>query len=307
MNQEFLQFCKLNSNSTEPFPLLLERFKKKNQNFDISDFISWKTNYSKPENENRFISEFYNYPFLRDQLFLSFFKTLAYETAADFEIFILMAQIDYYNKFINSEFDHKILTKSTEKVSKCPFAPRIKTVTPFNYEPISKIKYSLIENTHISDMNVDNLTVQLVKPGCERSFDAKFHVLLSGTHQELNFNDPEFNYIMLSDTKLTEIVPLNKDQALSSCIINEIFKVKQVITASDALFLFPSNVLVINTSDLDRLLNFIIYLNILKYPLNFNTLKKSGIASKTLEPSQLEPYADILTPEYIQNNSDLFQ
>lgn len=302
MNQEFLDYCKINSD--KPLPLLLNQFKKKYSNFDINEFISWKTS----SNHNELISEFYNYPFLRDQLFLSFIKTLKLEDLADFENFILKSQAEYFKKFINPDFDQQILANPS-KVSKCPFAPKVinSLIKPFSYEPISKVRYSFIENTHISDMKIDNLTVNIVKSENERADNAKFTVLLSGVHYNLDFNNPESLYIMMVDTRISNVIPVINDHQLPCHIINEIFKVKTLLTAADVLFLFPENVLVINSVDLDRVLNIIIYLNIFKLPLTLSSLKSIGLTSKSLTPSFLEPYADILTPEYIQNNMDFFQ
>lgn len=302
MNQEFLDYC--NINSDKPLPLLLDHFKKNYSTFDINEFVTWKTS----SNHDELISEFYNYPFLRDQLFLSFIKTLKPEDLADFENFILKAQAEYFKKFINPDFDQQVLSKPS-KISKCPFAPKASTsyIRPFSYEPISKIRYSFIENTHISDMKIDNLTVNIVKPESERAKDAKFNVLLSGVHLNLDFNQHESLYIIMTETRISNIIPVTIDHRLPCDTINKILKVKTLLTAADALFLFPENVLVINSVDLDRLLNIIIYLNIFKLPLNLKSLKSIGLTSKSLTPSFLEPYADILTPEYIQNNFDLFQ
>lgn len=301
MNQEFLDYCKINYD--KPLPLLLDHFKRKYPDFDINEFVSWKTS----SNHSELISEFYNYPFLRDQLFLSFIKTLKPDYLDNFENFILKTQSEYFKKFINPEFNEQVLSNPS-KISKCPFAPKACNafIRPFAFEPISRIRYSFIENTHISDMKIDNLTVNIVKPESERAKDAKFNVLLSGIHLNLDFNN-ESLYIMMSDTRISHIVPLTTDHRLAYDAINEILKFKTVLTAADALFLFPENVLVINSVDLDRLLNIIIYLNIFKLPLNLKSLKSIGLTSKSLTPSFLEPYADILTTEYIKNNFDLFQ
>jgi len=304
MNQEFLDYCKLNFD--KPLPLLFDQFKKKYSNFDINEFISWKSSL----NQSELIAEFYNFPFLRDQLFLSFIKTLEPNNLENFEGFILNSQTEYFKKFIKPEFNQQILKKSSVKVSKCPFAPipsSSSPIKPFSYEQISTVRYSLIEDIHISDMKIDNLTVNIVKPDNERAHDAMFTILLTGIHHNLDFNNSNVQYIMMTDTKLLNTIPL-LDERLPSCrIINEILKIKPLLTSSDALFLVPKNVLVINSFDIDRLLNLIIYLNILKLPLNLEVLKSIGLTSKNINPSFLEPYADVLTPEYVQNNAKLFQ
>ena len=303
MNQEFLDYCKVNFD--KPLPLLFDQFKNKYPNFDINEFISWKSSL----NQSELIAEFYNFPFLRDQLFLSFIKTLEPNNSKNLENFILNIQEEYFKKFINPEFNQQILTKSSVKVSKCPFAPipSSSPIKPFSYEQISKVRYSLIENIHISDMKIDNLTVNIVKPDNERTHDARFTILLTGIHHNLDFNNSNVQYIMMTDTKLSNTIPLLDEGLTSYRIINEILKIKPLLTASEALFLVPKNVLVINSFDLDRVLNLIIYLNILKLPLNLEVLKSIGLTSKNLNPSFLEPYADVLTPEYVQNNAKLFQ
>lgn len=305
MNQEFLDYCKLNFD--DPLPLLFDQFKRKYPNFDINEFISWKTFSSQSE----LITEFYNYPFLRDQLFLSFIKTLVPPNhLEDLQNFILNSQAEYFKKFINPKFHQQILKKSPVKVSKCPFAPNPAVsapIKPFSYEPISKVRYFLIENTHISDMKINNLTVNIVKPDSERTRDSWFTILLTGIHCNLDFNDPNVKYIMMTDTKLSNITPFLDERLPLPNTINEIFKIKPLLTASDAHFLFPNNVLIINPSDLDLVLNLIIYLNIFKLPLSLDVLKSIGLSAKNSNPSSLEPYADILTPEFIQNNLELFQ
>lgn len=283
-------YCKMNSH--KPLPLLVEEFK---ENHPILKTM-----------EN---THFYKYPFLRDQLFLSFFRNLKPGILSEFQSFTLKAQAEYFKRFINPEFNLQTLLKPSENVSKCPFAPKSTstTTTPqLCCESLSKVRYSMIENTHISDMNFDNLTVNIVKPGSEMSSNAKFHVLHSGTHNYLDLNNPDAQIIMLSDAKLTDMKFMKSDHQESQTI-NELFKVKKVFTASDALFLFPAKIMVISPENLNILLNIIVYLNILKIPLSLNVLKSMGLSAKQLAPSSLEPYADLLSPLYIQNNPDLFQ
>jgi hypothetical protein len=306
MNQDFLDYCKVNSD--KPLPVLFNNFRRKHSNFDLNEFIYWKSG----SNRNDLIEEFHNYPFLRDQLFLSFIKSsFKLDSLTNLEKFILKTQAEYFKKFLNPEFDQKILENSS-KVSNCPFAPKTTSspIKSFSYESISRIRYSLIENTHISDMNFNNLTVNIVKPDCERSIDSKFTVLVSGIHHNLDFNNPKVQYILMTDTKISNssTIPVIGDHRLPCNIINEIIRVKPYLTGADALFLFPENVLLINPCDIDRVLNIIVYLNILNLPFDFNFLKSVGLTSKTGgSPSSLEPYADILTLEYIQNNVQLFQ
>lgn len=300
MNQQFMESYKLHLNS--------DKLQEQYHNFDINQFNFNKTNFD-PKT-----SEFYNYPFLRDQLFISFFKTLKIENISSFESSILSAQIEFFKKFVNPQFNPQMLTtSSTAKVSKCPFAPKTSNtpIKPFSFEPLSKVRYSIIENTHISDMNIDNLTVNIVKLETERSPKAKFHVFSSGIHHNVDFNNSNDQFILLHDSKFEKTTPVNFDfdHQFSHDTTNEIIKVKQSLTAADILFLFPEKVLVINSIDQDRFLNLIVYLNILGLPLTLQTVKSIGLNSKrlALPPSFLEPYADILNPEYIHSNIDLFQ
>ena len=261
----------------------------------------------------KLISDFYSFPFLRDQLFLSFFRALKFDAQCSLESFILNSQITYFTKFINSQFDPKIIPLSSssavplKKVSKCPFASKSSGSTPspsqpFVVESLSRVRYSVIENIHISDMDVSGLTVNIVRPDSSDSYcsDADFNVFTSGTHFQVDFDfNSRRHFILFSDSKFIN------PKLISHPIINEIFKTKPVLSSSDLFFLFPENVHIINPSDLDRLLNIIIYLNILKLNYTLETIKR--LLFCWVEPSSIEPYNDLLSVEYIQSNPDLFK
>lgn len=245
-------------------------------------------------------SEFLNFPFLRDQLFISFFKALRPNTSSAFDEFILKAQVEYYCKFINPNFDPKVLDLP-QAISKCPFASKMTSTRTcsFAMEPLSKVRYSFIENVHISDMNLDGLTVGIIKPG-NQIVNCPYTIFTSGCHQNITFNDT-IN-IIASDASFSNLKSVQDHP-----IYNEIISIKDTLSASDILFFFPSNTLIINPQDIDMALNILVYLNLSNIKdISVKTLKAAGITCKGILPSQFEAYSDVLTIEYIRTNSSLF-
>ena len=238
------------------------------------------------------ISEFLNFPFLRDQLFISYFKALKPDNSSGFDEFIFKAQVEYFCKFIDPNFDPKALDLPLSAISKCPFASKMTSTRTcsFAIEPLSKVRYSFIENVHISDMNLDGITVGIVKPG-NQIVNCPYTIFTSGCHQNINFSDTV--NIIASDASFSNLKPVQNHP-----IYNEIISIKGTLSASDILFFFPSNTLIINPQDIDKALNILVYLYLSNIKdITIKTLKEAGITCKGIQPSQFEAYSDVLTVE----------
>lgn len=255
-------------------------------------------------------SEFYNFPFLRDQLFISFFKSFPLNIS-NFDDFILKTQAEYYRKFINPEFDTKLLeapNSNTNLVSKCPFASKSMYSTSypsFAIENISRLRYTLIDNCHISDMNLNGLTINVVKPGGEMVHNCPVYMFTSGIHKRINFGKGGI-FILTEDSIFTELVELEPEQEE---IFNEMVGLKEKMTASDIRFFFPTKIIIINPINLDKVLNSLIYLSITNSDsLNIEFLKSILRLGGTVgTPSQFEAYQDVLSIEFIRKNHSLFK
>lgn len=245
---------------------------------------------------------FLEFPFLRDQLFISFFKSLTYESSlSTYEEFIFKAQVEYYRKFINPNFDATSLI-SIPIPSKCPYASKLNlpVSSTLAIEQISLLRYFCLENFHISDMNLPGLTVNICKPLGKMAESCPFYLFTSGNHDHFNFLSTN---IISSDASFSKLPEID-----SNPLYNEIIKVKPVLSPSDVLYFFPLNTLIINPHDLDKVLNIFVYLNLSgATDISLKKLKALGIGAKAIKPSQFQAYTDILTVEYIRKNFKLFQ
>lgn len=242
---------------------------------------------SSADNELVKLHEFYHYPFLKNESFKLFLKQLnlkASITPDKLKSFILKAQVAFYISFVDSQFEATSLRAPNKaKISKCPFAPKIneKRDVPFACLNI------------LNEISADILTID------------SFKVILTETVNTQVFNN---------ENGLCYVIPSNFKFIASNFTTNsfgetfqELFKTKQTFYASDLLFLMPNSVFVIDPLVIEIFLNFISYFDILNLEKSFENLKAVGLASKNLSPSQLEPYADVLSVDYIQSNSDFFK
>lgn len=253
-------------------------------------------------------SPFYSFPFLRDFLFISYFRSLKPQTVNEFESFIFKAQLDYYLQFIDKSYNHsQYISSLLNSASRCPFASKQSTLAKslsFVIEPISKVRYTLLQDVHISDMNLSGLTVNLIHAGSEIAQDAQFKMFLNGTHDSLKHLNESIlcNNAQFSNIKLESFPQARFTPDLTAAII----KAKSnSLSASDVHYLFPSNTMIINQDSIDKILNILVYLNIAGIPLTLETLKMTGIGG-TGQPSSIEPYEDVLSIEYLQNNPNIF-
>ena len=254
------------------------------------------------------LSELLNFPFLRDQLFISFFKSLSPDSQISYDKFIFNAQLEYYCKFINPHFDPKSLESSSSISSKCPFASKIPPTGNiyFAIEPLSRVRYSFIENVHISDMNLAGLTVGIVKPDREACRGCPFNIFTSGCHKFINFEQLQQSQtsinIVVSDASFSDSLPVH-----NMPIFNELVTIMPFLSASDVFYFFPNNTLIINPHDIDKTLNILVYLYLSNLTeISLETLKAAGIGCKGIQPSQFEAYNDVISLEYIRNNRALF-
>lgn len=166
-----------------------------------------------------------------------------------------------------------------------------------------------MENVHISDMNLPGLTVNICKPkGSLAAESCPIHLFTSGHHDSINFN---FKFesistvnIIASDAVFSQLIEIEANP-----LYNEIIKVMPVLSASDILYFFPHNTLIINPQDLDKVLNIFVYLHlsgVTDIPLK-SRLKALGIGANAIQPSQFQAYSDVLTVEYFRTNHNLFQ
>lgn len=279
------------------------------------------------------VTDFYSFPFLRDQWFienlkLKFSSKQIATIPEDICNFILELQMDYYSTFINPLFKAEMITAlststSTGSSSKCPFA-RIKTsntiqkIPPFATESLSRVIYSKIDSVHIiKRINETNgfeekkVVIRIISPNERSDFPSTdYQILLNGLHKDFKMDDINSNnlIILLPETKICPVHIGNVSACrFSSEILAELCKVRKTLTASDLLFLFPSKVLVINPIELDRFINLAVYMNIFGVPFKLQEIKRfPAYCSKNLEPSFIEPYSDVLSVDFIKENSDLF-
>ena len=204
MNQEFIRFC---NSRDAPLPLLIQEFQSKYPEFNVDKFIIWKREQLSVSRTN-----FYKYPFLRDHFFISFLKSLQSESQEylfNFKNFVLSAQTEYYFKFVDPNFMPSHLNMGNdEKVSKCPFAH--KNVPTSNCEPFSidhdltLPRYSIIENTSISNLGFVNLTVNIVKAGRSQSDKASIYIFMDGSHSNVSFENNDSVKIICSGSSFIE-------------------------------------------------------------------------------------------------------
>ncbi len=246
-------------------------------------------------------ASFHHFPFLRDHLFVSFFKKSS-PNLIDFDSFILTSQLDYYLKFINNNYSPTMDSKS---ISKCPFASKT-TTNPCSFvvETLSSLRYTLLQDVHISDMNLSGLTVQLIRPGSEMALDAEIKLFLSGQHTKIaNIS------VLCSDTRYCFDYESSFDNGrFSPGLTKAIITAKSnALTASDVNYLFPSAILIIKPDHIDRFLNLVVYLKISGIPLTLDNLRMAMNGIISSEPSSIEPYEDVLSIEYLQNNPNIFK
>ena len=249
--------------------------------------------------------EFGNFPFLRDQLFVSFFKSQSLQIKDhfhNFDEFVFKSQLEYYRKFINPNFEPSSLVPPSG-APKCPYASQWNrnSSASFAVEQLSILRYCFIESVHISDMNLPGLTVNIVKPGTGSSLSCPIAIFTSGRHSSVDFTTGSIN-IIVSDASFSSLPEIP-----SLPIYTELSKTNTVLSPSDVLFFFPASTLIINPMDVDKFLNIFVYLNLAGLTdISLNTLKAVGIGGKALNPSRFQAYSDILTVEYIRTNPELF-
>lgn len=231
---------------------------------------------------------FYNFPFLKNESFKSFLKELNHKvpaTLVNLKSFILKAQIAFYISFVDSDFDSSILRTLTKaKESKCPFA----AIFAQNSEvPIACM------NIFDRDEGTEILVIGSVE-----------FILTSKTENVVFNNITGVMYVIPSDSTFTGS---NFNSESYGNILQELLKTKQVFTASDLLFLFPNSVFVIERSEIDLFLNLMSIFDILNIDKSLENFRSTGITAKNLPPSPLEPYADLLSVEYIRANPDFFK
>ena len=261
--------------------------------------------------------EFYNFPFLRDQFFISYFQRLQARAQTQapstndlnhkkFESLILKSQIEYYKHFINPNFDPQLLPTSVPTTtSKCPFAHKFvkSSIPPFAISKISNIHYTQIQNVHISDMNLPNLTVNLV--------DAEIKIFLGGKHDNITFGTQNQSIFLISDaasfanSEFKFISPSASTTKFPPELVQSILNAKPILTPSDVFYLISpvssSKIVIINQEDIDKILNIIIYLKLSASPVDVEILKAPNI-----QPSSIEPYEDVLTLEYLKEIPNIF-
>jgi hypothetical protein len=250
------------------------------------------------------LGQFKSFPFLRDELFLQILAQFERIPIADsFGNFLFKAQCAYFQRYIDIDFDGaELLAASSMAPAQCPFSsakPGGKSKFIVD-ESVLRSKMSLFHQSKISVSAIDsfaNPNFQILTSGAScNAQDASLFMDQEFTVESENFRSAPL--IIISENATFRF------QSHEGELIRALAHFKQKFTAADIRCLLgkDSKFFIFSNEHMAEVLNLFIYAKITNFGLE--DALKSVPHSKT--PSRLEPYLDILTPEYVYENPDLF-
>lgn len=256
---------------------------------------------------NADIASFKSFPFLRDEFFLKLLAGMDVVDGMDFKEFLFNAQCTYYKCYIDGNFDVNVfLSAQSAAPIQCPFsrAKGSKNVRFIADESPLKAKLSFYFGGLVSVSSIGHFkqpNIQIVNES-NLIVTARDVAVYTGQEYSIDLNGLSDELLMVCSESAVFKIMNPKGSMLA-----ELCKVQQVFSASDLIFLLgrnkTRNIYCFAPDRLKEAVNLLVYAKIIGLSLShaLETLQKSTV------PSRLEPYAEILSAEYIRENPDLFK
>ena len=274
-------------------------------NFKTSEFVKWAA--SARLQEKRHASSFHAFPFLRDDAFLHYARTLQSSiphpsSILELESFLLHCQLKYHQECICPQSDVRPASSPAIPAS-CPFAQN-RSTGRFILTDIGAVQSTTFNSGSIKCARTATSAPSILiappglftapPPACKAIvFDGKMQVTLPLPSTVLLFGTPNACFDLSSAKS-------------GNSVIDALSRLRDFTTA-DMKFLFPASNISC-TESTDRIINILIFSLALD---NEHLLQAMGTrpfwTGCSQQPSILEPYADVLTAEFVHENTDLFR